>query len=106
MQVGSRLGHEWGYDGYGNAPRSRGSNVDIGRRDFHRCNRAQLRVGGDHVGVDAIRQKAEQDIVLAHRGEKLVLGHGVERIEIPIHLGHAAQALDRAACYGLRDEDA
>ncbi len=68
--------------------------------------RAQLRVGGDHVGVDAILQQAEQDIVLAHRGEKLVLGHGVERIGIPIHLGHAAQALDRAACYGLRDEDA
>ena len=106
MQIGGRLGHDGWNDGNGDAPRRCRGDVDIGRRDFHRRHRAQVRVGGNDIAIDAILQQAEQDIVLAHRGAKLVLGQDMFRIRIPCHVGHVAQAFDRAARYGLGDEHA
>ena len=73
-EIGGRFGRDRRHHGDREAPRGRGGNVDIGRRDRLRGDKAQLRIGGDHVGVDLVVQQAEQDVAFLHGGEQRRLG--------------------------------
>ena len=104
MKVGGRLRHDRGNHRHRNAARGRGGDVDVGGRDLHRGDRAQVRVRAHHLVVDRVLEQAEEDVAGAHRRLQLLLGHDVDRIRIEMHVRHAAQTLHGAGGDRLRDE--
>ena len=105
MDVRGRLGHDRIDHGDGDAPRRRLGDVDIGRRDLHRGDRAQAPPRPDDFPVHLVMKQAEEDVELRNPLEQLALGRDVQRVGVDFDLGDGAQPADSARSHRLGDED-
>ena len=71
--IGGGVGDDRRNIGDGNAAPRRLGEIDAVARDVHRRYRLEVRIGGEHLGIDGVVQQRNQDIAALDRFDQLAL---------------------------------